>query len=59
MKYYVVNMRKRTEKHVELQTYMTKCANEVDRLIDGKSIRDYEVIEVTEEELNKGACRII
>lgn len=59
MKYYVVNVRKRTQKFVELQTFITKDANEVDKLIDGKSIRDYEVIEFTDEELIEGAVRII
>ncbi|MGL5715410.1 MAG: hypothetical protein ACRCX2_20495 [Paraclostridium sp.] len=56
--YYVINVRKRTEKFVELQTFITRCSNEVDKLIDGKSIRDYEVIEFSDEELKQGMVRI-
>lgn len=56
--YYVVNIRKRTDKFVELQSFITRCSNEVDKLIDGKSIRDYEVIEFSDEELKQGMVRI-
>ncbi|MGL5713813.1 MAG: hypothetical protein ACRCX2_12395 [Paraclostridium sp.] len=56
--YYVINVRKRTEKFVELQTFITRCHNEVDKLIDGKSIRDYEVIEFSDEELKQGMVRV-
>ena len=56
---YVINLLKRTRNYVEFQTYVCRDANEVDKLIDGKSARDYTVVEVPEEDLTKGAVRVL
>lgn len=56
---YVINIIKRGIKHIEFQTYISKDSNEIDKLIEVKSIRDYTIVEIPEQDLAQGAVRIL